>query len=218
MRPVADTLLERLKAANADHWRAYVEHPFVRALGSGTLPRASFEHYLRQDYVFLIHFARAFGLAAFKSRDLEELRAAKSSIHDTDLKRDTTCPKQAITPRRKTATITPLSHGFAVKMGAMAGTASHAPIPTSTRTPTIQTICRTGCENGVSDFRSRRAMVACVPPPSFGALCQMPSPVTRASQATAAVLLHPRYAARTKATRRSMSASAMPFSVRARAV
>lgn len=80
MRAVADTLLERLKAANADHWRAYVRHPFVRALGSGTLPRASFEHYLRQDYVFLIHFARAFGLAAFKSRDLEELRAAKSSM------------------------------------------------------------------------------------------------------------------------------------------
>ena len=74
------TLFERLRDANAADWRAYVEHPFVRALGDGTLPRESFEHYLRQDYVFLVHFARAFGLAAFKSATLEELRAAKDSL------------------------------------------------------------------------------------------------------------------------------------------
>lgn len=74
------SLFDRLRAANADHWRGYIEHRFVRELGDATLPRESFEHYLRQDYVFLLHFARAFGLAAFKSRTLEDLAAAKSSL------------------------------------------------------------------------------------------------------------------------------------------
>ncbi|CAH1665639.1 Aminopyrimidine aminohydrolase [Chelatococcus asaccharovorans] len=65
---------ERLKAASAEDWRAYCQHDFVRQLGAGTLPRAAFRHYLEQDYLFLIHFARAWGLAVYKSRTITELR------------------------------------------------------------------------------------------------------------------------------------------------
>lgn len=65
---------DRLIAACADDWRAYVEHPFVRAMGDGTLPEEAFRHYLKQDYLFLVHFARAWGLAVYKSRDIFELR------------------------------------------------------------------------------------------------------------------------------------------------
>ena len=70
------TLLEHLCARSEPQWRQYIQHPFVVQLAQGTLPRMSFEHYLKQDYLFLFHFARAFGLAAFKSRTLTELKRA----------------------------------------------------------------------------------------------------------------------------------------------
>lgn len=69
-----------LKAVRADLWRAYVQHDFVRRLGAGTLPAESFRHYLKQDYRFLIHFARAYALAAYKSRDAGDLRHALAGM------------------------------------------------------------------------------------------------------------------------------------------
>ncbi|WP_110686926.1 thiaminase II [Salinicola aestuarinus] len=61
-------------------WRAYIQHDFVRQLGNATLPEASFRHYLKQDYLFLIHFARAFALAAYKSPTLADLRQAHEGM------------------------------------------------------------------------------------------------------------------------------------------
>lgn len=82
------TLFERLKAAAPDAWRGYVDHPFVVAMGDGSLPERAFRRYLVQDYLFLIQFARANALAAYKSRTLSDLRAAKdglSAIVDVEL-------------------------------------------------------------------------------------------------------------------------------------
>lgn len=73
-------LFDRLKSACQSDWDAYTQHRFVSELGAGTLPEASFRYYLQQDYLFLIHFARAYGLAAFKAEDLEELRAAAGAV------------------------------------------------------------------------------------------------------------------------------------------
>lgn len=81
-------LFNRLKAANETDWHAYTGHRFVQELGSGKLPEAAFRYYLQQDYLFLIHFARAYALAAFKAEDLGELRAAAgavSAIVDTEM-------------------------------------------------------------------------------------------------------------------------------------
>ncbi len=74
------TLFERLKAAAAEDWNAYVDHAFVRGLGDGSLPQAAFRRYLVQDYLFLIQFARAHALAAYKSRSLADMRAAKDGL------------------------------------------------------------------------------------------------------------------------------------------
>ncbi|NIC07462.1 thiaminase II [Billgrantia bachuensis] len=63
-----------------DDWRAYIEHDFVRGLGDGTLAEGAFRHYLQQDYLFLIHFARAYALAAYKSRSLADLRQAHEGL------------------------------------------------------------------------------------------------------------------------------------------
>jgi len=70
------TLFARLRAACPQEWPAYAEHEFVRRLGDGTLPEACFRRYLVQDYLFLIHFARAYALAAYKATAVEDIREA----------------------------------------------------------------------------------------------------------------------------------------------
>jgi thiaminase/transcriptional activator TenA len=67
-------LFDRLKADAAVEWQAYVEHPFVRALGEGSLSKECFRHYLVQDYLFLIQFVRAYALGVYKAPDLETMR------------------------------------------------------------------------------------------------------------------------------------------------
>lgn len=54
-------------------WRAQLDHPFVRAIGDGSLDHDRFRHWIRQDYRFLIEYSRVFALAAARSPDLETL-------------------------------------------------------------------------------------------------------------------------------------------------
>ncbi len=76
----ANALFGQLREACAEDWRAYCEHEFVKQLGAGTLPEASFRHYLGQDYLFLIHFARAYALAIYKADNLADMRAAAATV------------------------------------------------------------------------------------------------------------------------------------------
>jgi len=73
-------IYDTLKAGCGDDWTAYIQHEFVRKLGDGSLPRAAFQYYLRQDYLFLIHFARAHALAAFQAETLAELRQSAQTV------------------------------------------------------------------------------------------------------------------------------------------
>jgi thiaminase/transcriptional activator TenA len=73
-------IFDRLRAARADDWASYVAHDFVRQLGAGTLPQTAFRTYLVQDYLFLIQFARAYALATYKSRSLEDMKAAQGGL------------------------------------------------------------------------------------------------------------------------------------------
>ena len=73
-------LFDRLKAAAATEWASYVDHDFVRQLEARTLPEAAFRTYLVQDYLFLIQFARAYALAIYKSRHLDDMRAAQAGL------------------------------------------------------------------------------------------------------------------------------------------
>lgn len=82
------SLFPRLRAAGARAWSDYVEHEFVSGLADGTLPEAAFRQYLGQDYLFLIHFARAYALAAYKADSLAEIRDAAAgmrAIVDTEM-------------------------------------------------------------------------------------------------------------------------------------
>ncbi|HJD44387.1 MAG TPA: thiaminase II [Candidatus Paenalcaligenes intestinipullorum] len=74
------TPLQRLQQSCQAEWQAYTQHEFVRQLGAGQLSAEAFRYYLKQDYLFLIHFARAWGLAVYKSRNIRELRQGLDSL------------------------------------------------------------------------------------------------------------------------------------------
>jgi thiaminase/transcriptional activator TenA len=74
------SLYDRLKGACAEEWRTYTRHEFVRALGAGDLPEACFRHYLVQDYLFLIQFARAYALSVYKADTIDDMRAAARTL------------------------------------------------------------------------------------------------------------------------------------------
>ncbi|MEL6267127.1 MAG: TenA family protein [Pseudomonadota bacterium] len=75
------SLHDALRSAALPAWEAYTRHAFVRGLATGALPRESFLRYLRQDYVFLIHFSRAWALAAVKTDRIEEMRLAAATVN-----------------------------------------------------------------------------------------------------------------------------------------
>ena len=82
------SLFARLRASCAEEWRAYCRHRFVAGIADGSLPESAFRHYLVQDYLFLIQFARAYALAAYKADRVEDMRAASntlSGILDTEM-------------------------------------------------------------------------------------------------------------------------------------
>jgi thiaminase (transcriptional activator TenA) len=82
------SFFERLKTEASAEWRAYTEHPFTEGLADGSLTEAAFRHYLIQDYLFLIEFARAYALAVYKSprlADMREAAAGLSAILDVEM-------------------------------------------------------------------------------------------------------------------------------------
>jgi thiaminase/transcriptional activator TenA len=80
---VAQDLFARLVAAAGATWPSYTSHDFVLRLAKGDLPEAAFRHYLIQDYLFLLHFSRAWGLAIYKSDTLAEMRRAQGLVAAT---------------------------------------------------------------------------------------------------------------------------------------
>lgn len=73
-------VLARWSQASGEDWSAYTDHAFVRGLADGTLPTANFHHYLIQDYIFLVHFTRAWAMAVVKSDSLEEMKLAATTV------------------------------------------------------------------------------------------------------------------------------------------
>ncbi|MEP3047334.1 MAG: thiaminase II [Roseibium sp.] len=73
-------LFQRLKSDSAEQWSSYVDHSFVEQLGNGTLPLNCFKHYLVQDYLFLIQFARAYALGIYKSPSVADMRQSLEGV------------------------------------------------------------------------------------------------------------------------------------------
>lgn len=63
-------------------WQAYIHHSFVNQLAAGTLEEKCFKKFLTQDYLFLVHFSRAYALLAAKSTNIEDIREALDGLND----------------------------------------------------------------------------------------------------------------------------------------
>ncbi|MGR5361091.1 thiaminase II [Vibrio mediterranei] len=61
-------------------WLAYTEHDFVKQLAMGTLDQQAYLHYLKQDFLFLKQYARAYALAIYKAKTLAQMREAVPSV------------------------------------------------------------------------------------------------------------------------------------------
>ena len=74
---------DRLRGRAAAIWEAQHQHPFVRGIGDGKLDLERFKFWLRQDYVFLIEYARLLGLAAARSPDVGTMRRFAALLQET---------------------------------------------------------------------------------------------------------------------------------------
>lgn len=70
-----------LRQHAADNWIRYTRHEFVCRLGDGSLPRSAFLAYLEQDYLFLLHYARAWAMAVVKSETATQMRMAAATVN-----------------------------------------------------------------------------------------------------------------------------------------
>lgn len=57
-----------LKEKSFDVWEACYRHPFVQELGQGVLDKEKFMFYLKQDYKYLLEYAKVFAIGVTKAR------------------------------------------------------------------------------------------------------------------------------------------------------
>jgi thiaminase/transcriptional activator TenA len=109
---MTEMFTERLRRQADRIWEAQFRHPFVQGIADGTLELEKFKFWIRQDYVFLIEYARLLALVAARSPDLETMirfatllketvetemnlhrgYAAEFHIHPEDLERESPAP------------------------------------------------------------------------------------------------------------------------------
>ena len=71
-----------LRESNLSNWLLYTKHEFVQKLANDSLHENFFLNYLKQDYLFLIQFSKAWSLAILKSDNLEEMKIAASTVNE----------------------------------------------------------------------------------------------------------------------------------------
>lgn len=84
---------DQLLDEGAHIWEAQKKHPFVQELAEGTLNEEVFQYWIKQDYRYLLDYARLFAIAGAKARDEETmtdlLNIAHSTLsHEMDLHRE----------------------------------------------------------------------------------------------------------------------------------
>lgn len=82
-RTISTSLSERLRQSVDSLWQRQLEHPFVVALGNGSLPRDKFEFYIRQDALFLDTLTKTFAYAVGKTTDHDEMEQLGRYALDT---------------------------------------------------------------------------------------------------------------------------------------
>lgn len=74
-----------LKEKNFDVWESCYQHPFVQELGQGVLDKEIFMFYLKQDYKYLLEYAKVFAIGVTKARNenvMKNLSATQKAVLD----------------------------------------------------------------------------------------------------------------------------------------
>ena len=74
---------DELRHAAADLWQAQFDHPFIRGIADGTIDPDRFRFFIRQDYLYLIDYARVFALACARAPRLELMERFAELTHST---------------------------------------------------------------------------------------------------------------------------------------
>jgi len=74
---------DELAAVGDPVWDATVAHPMVEQLGEGTLDESPFRYWVRQDYVYLVEYARVFALGAANAPDLARMSTFAELLDST---------------------------------------------------------------------------------------------------------------------------------------
>lgn len=77
------SLSDRLREAAASVWEAQHAHPFIRGVGDGSLSLDRFAYWVRQDYLFLIEYARLLALAAARAPNLADMTKLAALANET---------------------------------------------------------------------------------------------------------------------------------------
>lgn len=72
---MSEKFTDRIYPRVKEIWEACFNHPFVQEMGDGSLVLDSFKHWVKQDYVYLIEYARLFSIGTAKSPDLESMNS-----------------------------------------------------------------------------------------------------------------------------------------------
>ncbi|WP_297323136.1 thiaminase II [uncultured Bartonella sp.] len=73
-------IFAKLRANAGKLWEGYIHHSFVKQLANASLPERCFKKFLIQDYLFLIHFSRAYALLAAKSWQIADIKNALDGL------------------------------------------------------------------------------------------------------------------------------------------
>ncbi|GAF11887.1 thiaminase II [Bacillus sp. JCM 19046] len=77
------TFSKRIRERADSIWAASHQHPFVQGIGHGTLPLDSFKYYMRQDYKYLIDYARVMALGSVLAPDLNTMSGFAKALDET---------------------------------------------------------------------------------------------------------------------------------------
>ena len=67
------TFCDDIEARSKAQREAMMNHPFVLGIGDGTLSDDRFRHFMTQDYVYLIDYARCLAMGTVKAPDLDTM-------------------------------------------------------------------------------------------------------------------------------------------------
>ena len=80
---MSERFTDRLYRLAQPVWEAQHSHPFVQGIGDDSLDIEKFKFWVRQDYLFLIDYARLLALAVARAPDLDSMRRFADLVHGT---------------------------------------------------------------------------------------------------------------------------------------